>query len=796
MNLSLYSNEIVNDCLERMKQAKFENSPIDWDLYELSHVPVHMINDKRWKDVDELLTNLEFIESKCAAKMTLDLLNDYSLMLQTIDKSVLSNPGQIEEFGRFIKSQSHILQTHPALTFQQAVNQPRETAPSQIAMRHWVAGNERRSWLRVAHREVGGIPVLIAFRAEKQITATAISFLGERIAISDGEVRVYNVRSGQEIFHLSGDSGSVISTIALSPDGRFLACTERIKDYFGKCSVWNIDEREKIVELDNYCCQILTLRFSSNGDLLGLGGKNISGGVVAIWNISENTLQWRKDIPRAIARKVAFLPDDLSLVAGQGDGVCSFWRTSDGAQEKIIRSHPDAIVTDLCISKGGNLIATSSTDGFCRIQPINDKQGLLSRFQSKNIFSKSQNGILFSDQSAPPSSIAFLDDAHVISGDIEGFCHIWNSVDGKLIGSPFSGEGKILSIEVSGNDEFLLMASADDQACRIFEIKTILSIGTRPSSQTRFLCFLQDSNELAVLRKDGQLEFISLENNIFNRNTRPQFSFDSKALTWTVSPDGRFILSLDPQGHWKLWDRTQNKVVNGKCNIVVGTGAVACISPDGSFIGAFYQENLELISVDNKQYPPIRLPMIIGAMKFRTNDTLEVVGINTSFKNFQAENVIYLQVQPFLENSDFIFSGPFGDDPVRGKSGFLFGATDTFIEWSTQTNGKGKVILWDNKIKCHGMREFSSAVKVHAVTLDGKWILLSQLSTSMCYILDATTEDMEIIWSFPLTEALLSGSIQDTGDLVALSYKQGGLDILQRINSGKKGESDVSIHKR
>jgi hypothetical protein len=227
-------------------------------------------------------------------------------------------------------------------------------------------------------------------------------------------------------------------------------------------------------------------------------------------------------------------------------------------------------------------------------------------------------------------------------------------------------------------------------------------------------------------------------------------------------------------------------VSNGKCNIAVGAGAVTCISPDGSFIGVFYQENLELMSVYNKQYPPVRLPMIIGAMKFRTNDTLEVVGINTSFKNFQAENVVYLQVQPLLKSSSFIFSGPFGDDPVRGKSGFLFGATDTFIEWSTQTNGKDKVILWDNKITCHGMREFSSAVKVHAVTLDGKWILLSQLSTSMCYILDATTEDLEIIWSFPLTEALLCGSIQDTGDLVALSYKQGGLEILQRINSGKK----------
>ena len=91
------------------------------------------------------------------------------------------------------------------------------------------------------------------------------------------------------------------------------------------------------------------------------------------------------------------------------------------------------------------------------------------------------------------------------------------------------------------------------------------------------------------------------------------------------------------------------------------------------------------------------------------------------------------------------------------------------------------VMIWDTKINCLGMREFSTAVKVHDVTLDGKWILLSEPSASMCYISDATTQNLQIVWSYPLSGGLISGAIQENGELVAFAYRQDGMEIVQRL---------------
>lgn len=771
----------MTELFEPLSQEQLRQLPVDLRDYFLRRLPAHLVDADLYESLHHVLTDLNFIEAKCSAGLTYELLNDYLSIAEKIDTGCFSETDQtqLQEFTQFIRNQSRILSTHPSLTFQQSANQPPGTAPSVTAIQYWKTGSEPRQWLRVIFREASSHSALISFRTPKRPVAASISSSGKRIAICDGDVWVFNIHSGREIFHLTANLEKSFSTVALSPDGNHLAVVEKTNYRSDRLLIWGIEDGARIEVSENPVTNILALRFSSTGKLLAVGGKDGNSGALAVFNIAAKNFLWKQIIQRTIVRKVIFLPGDQTTVAGQGNGICSFWNVATGELKKILQAHSGA-VTDLCVSRNGKLLATSSQDRTCQIIPIFKPQDTSRNLQSKIPFSdEPHNRTIFSAHQATPSSVCFLDDVRLISGDVAGFCHIWNAMDGRLESSPISGEGKILSVELSGNQEFLLVTSVDDHMEQVFETKMFSKPDTSQFNQVRFMCFLENFIELALARQDGGFEFYSVKDRKIHKTYNLPGKTNVKSLV--VSSGGRFILSIGSEHNWEIWDHETQSKVNGTYDIAVGNDVVSCISSDGQFICLFSQEHLEFISVKGGRQTPVRLPMIVGAMRFLTSSKLEIVGTNLSLHSFQAEDVVYLQAEPSRQLSGAVYSGPFGENPMRGSSNFQFAAPDTFVQSSTRMNGNGVVAIWDTKINCLGMREFSTPVKVHEVTLDGKWILLSEPSTSTCYILDATTQNLQIVWSYPLLGGLISGAIQENGELVAFAYRQGGMEIAQRL---------------
>jgi hypothetical protein len=51
---------------------------------KLVELPFQQTNGKMWDEVTEALCDLNFIQAKCAAKHTYDLVNDYNVVLESI----------------------------------------------------------------------------------------------------------------------------------------------------------------------------------------------------------------------------------------------------------------------------------------------------------------------------------------------------------------------------------------------------------------------------------------------------------------------------------------------------------------------------------------------------------------------------------------------------------------------------------------------------------------------------------------------------------------------------------------
>ena len=521
-------------------------------------------------------------------------------------RSVRRLQNTIGQFRRFVQAESHTLHLYPELTFQQAANQPHGSAPWEVAEQRWRRGLERQPWLRLIRRESGGLGS-ISFPCENPPIDSAISDSGERLAVCAGSIRVYGVKSRHEIFFLPCSPESTFTAIALSPDGNKIACSE----YFNEnncsvCLIWELEPKRKVGELICEGLRISSIRFAPhlNHEWLAMGGSSDHGGEVAVLDISSDKsklkFRWCKEIPGAVVRKIAISLKDLCIIAAQGDGICSFWASGTGTLEKSLRIHSDGI-TNLCVSRFGDKIGTSGKDGICRVWS-SDLKCRPSRYFGRLLLKPmNQAGIEFSTHQATPTAIAFLDEERIISGDIEGNCYIWNPIDGMLFDTPFSAEGQISTIALSGDRNHLLVASIGNKTCRIFETRNLLDSAVKHYGDATYLRFLEDSKELIIARGHGPLQVLSVEKDLLNRARFQTIREAPEQSIWAVSYSGRFMLAVDRTSYWTIFDRKESTKNSGRFKIPTGPGALISLSPDGKLICLFFREKIELISVPDKK---------------------------------------------------------------------------------------------------------------------------------------------------------------------------------------------------
>jgi len=749
----------------------------------LSELPYHLSQGNHWGLLEATLCDLGFIEAKLNKKMLLGLLDDYRFLETKFDKSLSSLPTNIDnilEYGRFVREQSSVLQEHSELTFQQAANYSTNGAIQQNALDRWESGRERRPWLQLVRPEVGSLAPYVSFRTVNKPVSATISQNGERIGLCDGEVAVYDIQSAHKILHLPFDANARYTAIALSHDGSILACAEYSDSGPKPITLWNVSRQRKIGQFIGHHGQVLTLRFSPQADRLVMGGALPKDGEIALWKVADCSLVWHetKTITGAIARRVVFSPDGSTLVVAQGDGVCSFWNVATGEWEESIAAHQGTI-NGLCISRSGDRIATSGKDGLCQVWTFPLKPGTRRQGFVEFLRGKKKPQILVSRR-ITQTAIVFLNGSHLVFGDNDGYAYIWDTSSREQLHTLFSGEGRVVELEVSSDDGFLLALSEDDRTCRLYKTRNQALFTADHRGQTCFLRFLSGSTELVVGRKGEKVKTLKLGFDASSQDAMREIAQVENVVSMAASRNGRFILTVNRSREWLLWDAEYSTYASGIFKTPIDTDILTSVANNGQWICIFTREQVERISTETQRNYEHRVPMIPHAIWQQDDGSIRVVGIAMRFKHRIPEEILALDLN--LDGSIYYW-GVYEADSPRNSRGFSFSDIDTFVRCTSTPDEQGVIDIWDVRGEQKAKWGYSEAVNTCDFTPNGELLLLYSPSKSMVSVVDATSPATSPRWSYPVFDAVTSATIQADGDLIAVGYKQGGLDILRRIQS-------------
>ncbi len=197
-----------------------------------------------------------------------------------------------------------------------------------------------------------------------QVTSIAYSPDGKMLATSNDypakNIKLWDVASGKLIRTLGADL-PLINCIAISRKDLTLAAGGAD----GKIYFWNIQAGKSIEIIDADGRRIESITFNNSGDMLASGGRD---GIIQLWNPGKGELIKTLVAPGEFAvMALTFSPTNTYLASSGNDGKVTLW---DIDKEKILFSGESDRTTSFSFSPDGAMLASASDDGKVRVWNI------------------------------------------------------------------------------------------------------------------------------------------------------------------------------------------------------------------------------------------------------------------------------------------------------------------------------------------------------------------------------------------------------------------------------------------
>jgi RNA polymerase sigma factor (sigma-70 family) len=226
--------------------------------------------------------------------------------------------------------------------------------------------SEPKGTIRLMNARTGEIVRLLKGHTSLAET-TLFSADGKRLFSRghDGTVRAWEVATGKELLKLTADTPRSGDRLALSADGRLLACSHAGGD--GRVvHVWDAATGRELHRLTPPKGHVGNLEFAPDGRLLACAtgewwGNPPPPGQVVLWDTATGRERHVLECGEGAAHSLTFSPDGRTLATGGHDKLVRLWETASGQERHAFRGHEGPVYA-LAFSADGRRLASASPE--------------------------------------------------------------------------------------------------------------------------------------------------------------------------------------------------------------------------------------------------------------------------------------------------------------------------------------------------------------------------------------------------------------------------------------------------
>ncbi|GAA0859604.1 TIR domain-containing protein [Aliiglaciecola litoralis] len=192
------------------------------------------------------------------------------------------------------------------------------------------------------------------------IKSLAYNQNGSRLAIinNEHEINQYDPKTLTPLADTIDLSPNVITSLAYSPDNRFLA----IGDRNSNIHVWQVESAQLVKTLTGHEGPILDLDFSSDSKTLASASEDSQ---IFLWDVKDTDVTQLAILGGNFfpVTAIAFQPNSNHILAsGSEDGILTFWNTTKAEPIGLPITVHDGSINALSFSMNGALVATGGSD--------------------------------------------------------------------------------------------------------------------------------------------------------------------------------------------------------------------------------------------------------------------------------------------------------------------------------------------------------------------------------------------------------------------------------------------------
>lgn len=526
----------------------------------VSELPYHLLGATMFDELDRVLTDLCFVERKASISLIFDLVGDLQSALAPngaleASKRHTTVRANLKEYLAFVKQNAFILHQDSGLTFQQAANEPNNTAPARNASKTWQSNSSDASpsTQNIESKQsktVGG-------RQTRVVASTTSNdnVVADKNAVARDWYEWLNKPQAHAACKMTFNAlGEAMLATAVSPDGAVLAMA-------GKECVIKLFNARTGAELgiippsaNGHTQWIVSLNFSPDSRFLVSGSWD---NTAKVWDVATRTLLHTLSGHRRRVNYAAFSPQmgRYVVTASWDNSARVFDLMDDGKLVKTIKEHTRPLNCAV-FSPDEKYILTASWDGTMKLTEAFVDVSTAPRLHQT-----------FTGHTGSITAVAMAPNGLAIaSSSRDETVAIWDAVSGKLISSLKTHSKPVFSVSYSQDGQFLATTSAD---CSVRVFKSTLgsevsqfflsaptnedaspasadvymtAVCAHPTMPNLFATGSSDCN-IYIWDADRENPIAVLE----RRHNRPV-----NCLDW--SPDGKWIASCAEEPNVLLWN--------------------------------------------------------------------------------------------------------------------------------------------------------------------------------------------------------------------------------------------------